>query len=221
MIRIKKVFTPVRSMDTDQAKTFMAEHEEGTYTILDVRQPSEYAETHIPGAKLIPLPNLRDSLTELPPEQPVIVYCAIGGRSRVAAQLLSGLGFQDVYNLNGGIKAWQGIKAEGPKELHLDLVRGDETPAEIVVVAYGMETGLQTFYENMNQRLKDEKLEALFTKLTDIEENHKKMLFELHAKIEPPGKDLKTFEAEVTPTILEGGSIWWNLWQRIHPSYRQ
>ena len=204
MIGIKKLFTPVKSMDEDQAKSFIAKHEEGTYTLLDVRQPSEYEEAHIPGATLIPLPKLHDSLNELDPKKPAIVYCAIGGRSRVAAQLLSGLDFKEVYNLKGGIKAWQGLKAEGPKELNLELIRGDEAPAEIVLLAYGMETGLQTFYETMNQRSKDQELTTLFKKLADVENSHKRMLFELNKKI-GPGKELKTFEADVDQIIMEGG----------------
>jgi len=204
MIGIKKLFTPVKSMDEDQAKSFIAKHEEGTYTLLDVRQPSEYEEAHIPGATLIPLPKLHDSLNELDPKKPAIVYCAIGGRSRVAAQLLSGLDFKEVYNLKGGIKAWQGLKAEGPKELNLELIRGDEAPAEIVLLAYGMETGLQTFYETMNQRSKDQELTTLFKKLADVENSHKRMLFELNEKF-GPGKELKTFEADVDQIIMEGG----------------
>jgi len=43
-------------------------------TILDVRQPSEYREGHIPGATLIPLPQLPDRLDEIDPEKPTLVY---------------------------------------------------------------------------------------------------------------------------------------------------
>ena len=78
------------------------------------------------------MPELTNSYQDLDPEKPTIVHCAIGGRSRVAAQMLSGFGFKEVYNLAGGIKAYQGQKAAGPQELNLDLVRGDETPAEII-----------------------------------------------------------------------------------------
>ena len=59
MSLINKLFSPATaSMDADEVKDYMADHPEGTYTLLDVRQPSEYAELHIPGAKLIPLPQL-------------------------------------------------------------------------------------------------------------------------------------------------------------------
>ena len=42
--------------------------------MLDVRQPSEYEQAHIPGAKLIPLPELNDRLDELDPNKPVLTY---------------------------------------------------------------------------------------------------------------------------------------------------
>lgn len=73
-MRWRQLLTPVRSMDTDEAKAYMAEHKEGTFTLLDVRQPGEYEKARIPGAKLIPLPELSDGIGELDPEKPVIVY---------------------------------------------------------------------------------------------------------------------------------------------------
>ena len=205
MISLKKLFTPVKSINSEEAKAFMAEHPEGAYTLLDVRQPGEYETEHIPGAKLIPLPGLKDGLRQLDKQKPVIAYCAIGGRSLAAAQLLSGLGFKEVYNLQGGIKAWQGNKAVGPQELNLDLVRGDETAAEMIALAYGLEMGLGVFYQSMIASAEDPELKALFTKLADIEKLHKKRLFDLLAEIDPPDKDIQAYEADIRPTILEGG----------------
>ena len=74
MIQLKKLFSPVPSLDPDEVRGFMAKHKEGTYTLLDVRQPEEYAKEHIPGAKLIPLPGLNDALSELDPQKPIIAY---------------------------------------------------------------------------------------------------------------------------------------------------
>lgn len=205
MISLKKLFTPVKSINSEEAKAFMAEHPEGAYTLLDVRQPGEYETEHIPGAKLIPLPGLKDGLRQLDKHKPVIAYCAIGGRSLAAAQLLSGLGFKEVYNLQGGIKAWQGNKAVGPQELNLELVRGDETAAEMIALAYGLEMGLGVFYQSMIASAEDSELKALFAKLADIENLHKKRLFDLLAEIDPPDKDIQAYEADIRPTILEGG----------------
>jgi rhodanese-related sulfurtransferase/rubrerythrin len=205
MISLKKLFTPVKSVDSDEAKKFMTEHKEGAYTLLDVRQPREYEADHIPGAKLIPLPSLKDSLNQLDSQKPVIAYCAIGGRSFAAAQLLSGLGFKEVYNLQGGIKAWRGQKAVGPEELNLELVRGDETAAEIIALAYGMEMGLGIFYRTMIDKSEDYQLRELLSKLADIETQHKKKLLDLLAEIDSPVKDADAYEADIRPKILEGG----------------
>ena len=86
MIELRKLFTPVAAMDTEEANKYMGEHQEGTYTLLDVRQPWEYEEDHIPGAKLVPLGDLKDGTQSLDPEKPILVYCAVGGRSRVGSQ---------------------------------------------------------------------------------------------------------------------------------------
>lgn len=71
---IKQFLTPVQSMDAEQAKKYIAENKEGTFTLLDVRQPGEYEKARIPGAMLVPLPELPDRLGELDPEKPFIVY---------------------------------------------------------------------------------------------------------------------------------------------------
>ena len=205
MISLKKLFTPVKSMNVDEAKKFIAEHPEGAYTLLDVRQPGEYEGEHIPGAKLLPLPALKDGLRQLDSQKPVLVYCAVGGRSLAAAQLLSGFGFQEVYNLQGGIKAWQGLKAVGPRELNLELVGGDETPAEMIALAYGMEMGLGIVYRDMIERSDDHELRSLLSKLADIETRHKKRLLELLAEIDSPIPDTDAYEADLRPSILEGG----------------
>ena len=74
MIQLKKLFSPVPSMNPDEAREFISGHPEGTYTLLDVRQPEEYEKEHIPGAKLIPLPGLTNFLSALDPTKPVIAY---------------------------------------------------------------------------------------------------------------------------------------------------
>lgn len=205
MISLKKLFTPVKSMNADEAKKFMAAHEEGAYTLLDVRQPGEYEIEHIPGARLIPLPGLKDGRSRLDLQKPLVVYCAVGGRSLAAAQLLSGLGFNEIYNLQGGIKAWQGLKASGPKGLNLDLVRGDETPSAMIALAYGMEMGLGIVYLNMIERSNDPELQSLLAKLADIENQHKKRLFEILCEIDSAVTDPDAYEAGIRPVVLEGG----------------
>ena len=74
MIRWRQVLNPVRNMDTKEARAYIDAHREGTFTLLDVRQPKEYEKSRIPGAKLVPLPELTDRMGELDPEKPVIAY---------------------------------------------------------------------------------------------------------------------------------------------------
>jgi rhodanese-related sulfurtransferase len=73
-MRWKQLLAPAKNMDTQAAKTYMDKHKEGTFTLLDVRQPGEYENDRIPGAKLIPLTELPNRLGELDPEKPVITY---------------------------------------------------------------------------------------------------------------------------------------------------
>ena len=70
----RKLFGPVEALEPDQVKNYILEHPEGSYALVDVRQPGEYEKEHIPGAQLIPLPDLPNSLNKLDPEKPTIVY---------------------------------------------------------------------------------------------------------------------------------------------------
>jgi rhodanese-related sulfurtransferase/rubrerythrin len=205
MTATKKLFTTVNSMEAEEAKAYMARHREGEYNLVDVRQPGEYEESHLPGAKLLPLPQLPDIYKELDPKKPTLVHCARGNRSRVATQMLSGWGFKEVYNLEGGILAFQGQKAAGSRELNLDLVRGDETPAEIITLAYGMEKALQIFYERLHRQAEDQDLQDLFKKLAQVEVRHEEKLFEVYGQVTGGGQDRESFESTIVPRTLEGG----------------
>ena len=205
MIELRKLFTPTEAMDSDEARKYMAEHSEGTYTLLDVRQPWEYEEDHIPGAKLVPLGDLKEGTQDLDPNKPTVVYCAIGGRSRVAAQLLSGRGFQEVYNLSGGIKAYRGDKASGPQELNLDMVRGDESPEEMLKLAFGLEQALEIFYDKCLEQAEDKDLKDLFTKLEHVEAVHKKKIYDRYAALVENAPDMAAFEADMNSDVMEGG----------------
>ncbi len=84
--------------------------------VVDVREPWEYQQGHIPGALLIPLGQLSTRLNELDPQKPVAVICASGNRSQSAAALLGQKGFKTVYNVSGGTGAWMysGLELERP-----------------------------------------------------------------------------------------------------------
>ncbi len=73
-MRWKQFFTPVQSMNSEDAKEFMTAKAQDEFTLLDVRQPSEYEKNHIPGAKLIPIGELDKRLDEIDPSKPVLTY---------------------------------------------------------------------------------------------------------------------------------------------------
>ena len=70
--KLKKV--TLKSFNAEQARSYIADRPSDDVTILDVRQPGEYEDGHIPGAKLIPLPDLADRLDEIDPDKPAVVY---------------------------------------------------------------------------------------------------------------------------------------------------
>ncbi len=213
----RQFFTPVRSFSAQDAKSFMDKIPADTFTLLDVRQPEEYRDRHIPGAKLVPLPDIGKRLDELDPQKPTIVYCAIGGRSRVAAQMLSGKGFKEIYNLSGGIKAWDSNAAFGPEELGISLFSGAESPAESLVVAFSLEEGLREFYLTMMQKVKNSDARRLFEKLSEIELKHKERIFNQYLEISGVSISQDEFENKIVSPAMEGGLTTDEYLAQYHP----
>src|SRR5262249_21241439 len=74
--------------------------------IVDVRRAAEYDGGHVPGAALVPLDRLEQSLAGLDAARPTAVICAGGYRSSAACSLLERRGFRDLQNVVGGTSAW-------------------------------------------------------------------------------------------------------------------
>lgn len=77
-------------------------------TILDVREPAEYAFGHIPGSKHIPLGELEEQFEELEKEKDIYVICRTGNRSDLASRQLADKGFKKVVNVVPGMSEWTG-----------------------------------------------------------------------------------------------------------------
>jgi len=73
--------------------------------VIDVREPWEYAEGHVPGARLVPLAGVPQHLDDLPRDRPVYLVCHVGGRSAQAATYLAQRGV-DAVNVEGGTADW-------------------------------------------------------------------------------------------------------------------
>ncbi len=118
---------------------------------------------------------------------------------------MEGQGFREVYNLKGGIEAWEGLTATGPVEMGMVHLRGDETPEEIITLAYGMEEGLSRFYKIVAEKNKDPGVGTLLKKLAQVEEEHKQRLFDLYDTLNDFEIDKALFETEIVSDAMEGG----------------
>ncbi|HET8967623.1 MAG TPA: rhodanese-like domain-containing protein, partial [Candidatus Acidoferrum sp.] len=78
--------------------------------LIDIRAPGEREKKHIPGSMSIPLNHLAEKLDALPKDRPVLVHCAGGYRSSIAASLLQKSGFPLVSEITGGLAAWEAAK---------------------------------------------------------------------------------------------------------------
>lgn len=113
----------IKTVDARTAKEWLSKNEA---IIVDVREPGEYAAMHIPGAKLIPVGTINnDNLPELSNKK-LIIHCQISRRGATACEkLLLGNPNLNVYNLEGGITAWEkaGFKVEKSGGTFLSIER--------------------------------------------------------------------------------------------------
>lgn len=78
-----------------------------SYFLLDIRTPDEFALGSIEGALNIPLDDLREHLAELPKDRKIVAFCGVGLRAHIACRVLMQNGFDEVYNLSGGLKTYE------------------------------------------------------------------------------------------------------------------
>ncbi len=105
---LSRLFGPaVPGLQASEVKARLSQKPEPI--LLDVRQPDEYRDGHISGAKLIPLPELSRRMKELPKNREIICVCHSGNRSQAATRQLISAGYQAI-NMKGGMIAWQRSK---------------------------------------------------------------------------------------------------------------
>lgn len=115
----------INKLQTVDAQTLKQLLEAQTVTLIDVREPSEYAGEHIPGARLISLSKFDPRKVAQDEDIQVIFYCRSGNRSTMAAQKLFDAGFTTVTHLDGGIGAWKeaGYPTKINKNAPISLMR--------------------------------------------------------------------------------------------------
>ena len=95
----------------------------GAY-LLDVREPDEFAAGHAPGAHHLPMMEIPARMAEVPQDSDVVVVCRMGGRSAQVVAFLRGHGWDNVHNLDGGMRDWAAAGRE--------LVSEDGRPARVI-----------------------------------------------------------------------------------------
>ncbi len=92
------------NVDVGEARELIGE--KGELVVLDVRTVSEYESGHLEGAINIPVEALSGRLSELNPNDELLVYCRTGNRSTTAVGILKENGYDQIYHMDGGKVAW-------------------------------------------------------------------------------------------------------------------
>lgn len=119
--------------------------------------------------------------------------------------MLSGKGFQKLYNLSGGIKAWGKEVAVGPEDVGMHLFTGAISAMEAIIVGFGLEMGLRDFYLAMEKRAERQGAKTLFAKLAAIETLHQEQLVGLYGEVTGKRLSVAEFSAKIAEPAMEGG----------------
>jgi len=191
-------FQKVKSISPDEVREVIKNKGAHEYCLLDVRQPGEYEQGHLPGAKLIPLSELQFNLDKLQSDRMIIVYCRSGNRSRSAVGILNGAGVDDVFNMERGILGYRGTQAAGPPEAGVFCFPENMAPEQLTAMAWYIEDGSQRFFEAVKEKARGQEAQDVFFRLIDHKRIHKESLFRLFRKIAEPAAD-DNFPADVLP----------------------
>ncbi len=105
---VRHKFPMVPRLQTGELAAWIADRNRPRPLLLDVREPAEFAFSHLAGARRVDPAADPARLADLPKDQPIVAYCSVGYRSAQFAERLRQAGFTDVYNLEGSIFQWAG-----------------------------------------------------------------------------------------------------------------
>jgi rubrerythrin len=107
--------------------------------------------------------------------------------------------------LGGGIDAWNGLVSKAEIDQGIYLFEGDETPEQVITLAYGLEEGAYRFYRNLCRKSTDGETSSLFEKLSQAEIQHKEKLWKKYKTLTGGHITRETFESEISAKAMEGG----------------
>jgi rhodanese-related sulfurtransferase/rubrerythrin len=200
-------FKPVDSIAPEEVRKLIGEQKPGDYCLLDVRQEGEYEAGHLPGATLIPLNELRAKHGELDRGKETVVYCRAGVRSRSAAGMLRGLGFEKVKSMSGGIRAYNGIVARGGLDAGMFCFPDTLTPGQMAAVACYLEVGTLAFIEAIEDGPED--TAGILDDVKVHKAEHRQTLRGLYRELsgEEPGGDFPAGVIEVPEERVMVGCV--------------
>jgi rhodanese-related sulfurtransferase/rubrerythrin len=195
----------IHKLSPTELRQFIQSRHEKAYILIDVRQPEEYEQGHIPGARLIPLPELVKTINTLPCDRQLVFYCRSGARSMAAATMVAeeGIGLGNIINLNGGILAWDGgVISDYPD---VKLFNGQAAPAKLLETAMNLEKGALNFYAHVRTKYADRSWVNEFDTLAKEELDHARIVYHFWRQIEIKGEPFDPLFDRLSGEVLEGG----------------
>lgn len=130
-------------------------------------------------------------------------------RSRAAASTLEGAGFKQVYSMEGGIRAWEGLVAEKTPESGIAYFSPATKPEEMVALAWFLENGSRRFYAELSRTVKTGEISDLYAELASAEERHQTTLLDLYREFAGTrprdGFPKSVISVENEDDVMEGG----------------
>jgi len=198
-----------------QLEQYRQTHHENEYMLLDVREPDEYEQGHIPGARLMPITELVRDMEGLPDNRDLIFYCRTGARSMAAAAMVleEEISSGKIYNLSGGLMNWEGrLAADYPR---IQVFGVEAELHELLYTAMDLEKGAQRFYLAVRDRYAETNLLKIFDTLSKAEIGHAKLIYAIWEKTKEDPPDFNQVFEALQGEILEGGTSLADAIQRI------
>jgi sulfur-carrier protein adenylyltransferase/sulfurtransferase len=203
------------ALTPDKLRRLMEGRHEKEFALIDVRQPGEYENSHIPGSRLIPLPELVRSMAALPVDKELIFYCRNGGRSEAAATMVADeeIVRKTIYHLDGGVMAWDGETAAGFPRIR--LFKGSNSPGQTLRTAMDLEKGALNYYSRVHEMYTQQPWSAVFADLAQAERGHARIVFEFLRRIEDIEEEFETLFEPLPGEMMEGGMVLETALQKI------
>ncbi len=210
-----------KTLTSAEFNDYMRNHKEKNYQLIDVRQPAEYEQGHIPGAKLMPLSEVETKLFSLPNDRDLIFYCHNGGRSQWAASLVgeSEISAKTVYHLWGGMLAWEGRPLTGYPRVKIFEENG--SIEEMLAAAMNLEKGAWRFYRRAMEVIDEEAVLRILDQVSSAEKAHAMLIYGFWKKFQYSPAPFDRVYNNLDGKILEGGHDLEDVCRRLKDVRRQ